>query len=109
MTNKEHREKINSCAQALADAVNEAIADGMIVNVNFDVVSCLGDPDMVVSSVTCEPSVDRILFSDESAGCESCGHWSVLVGCKLGVSVRGRKTDGDFKCKLWEEKDYERY
>jgi hypothetical protein len=33
---------------------------------------------------------------------ESCGHWSVLVGCKLGVSVRGRKTDGDFKCKWWK-------
>lgn len=36
MNNKEHREKIKSCAQALADAVNGAIADGMIVNVDFD-------------------------------------------------------------------------
>lgn len=102
MTNKEHREKINSCAQALADAVNGAIADGMIVNVDFDVASYLGDPDRVVSSVTCKPSVDRILFSDESAGCESCGHWSIAAGCLRGVSVSGRKTDGDFKCKWWE-------
>ena len=47
MTNKEHREKINSCAQALADAVNGAIADGMIVNVDFDVASYLGSPDRV--------------------------------------------------------------
>ena len=102
MTNKEHREKINSCAQALADAVNGAIADGMIVNVDFDVASYLGSLDRVVASVTCRPSIDRILSSDDIIGCESCEYWSIAAGCLRGVSVSGRKTDGDFKCKLWE-------
>lgn len=102
MTNKEHREKIESRAQSLADAVNEAIDDGMIVNVNFDVASYLGSPDRVISSVTCRPSVDHILFADESTGCENCEHWSIAVGCLRGVSVSGRKTDGDFKCKWWK-------
>lgn len=36
MTNQEHREKIEECAEALAQAFNEAIADGMIVSVDFD-------------------------------------------------------------------------
>lgn len=104
MTNQEHREKINKAAQALADAVNDAITNGMIINVNFEIISPIGGHEKVIPVVSCNPSIDDILFSDESIGCESCGYYSMSRGCERGVSVHGRNTDNDFKCKLWSIK-----
>lgn len=109
MTNQEHREKIEECAEALAQAFNEAIADGMIVSVDFDTLRTMGEPEQVIASVSCEPSIDRILFYDQSKGCEACINWTAQKTCRKRVAIQGHAPDYDFKCKWWESGPREYY
>ncbi|WP_304736866.1 hypothetical protein [uncultured Desulfovibrio sp.] len=105
MTNKEHREKIEKCAAAFAASVNAAIADDMIVSVDFDKYYEVGKFPQVIANVSCEPSIDSVLFNNENEGCEDCIHWSVQRACMKQVSIQGHAPDCDFKCKWWEKKE----
>lgn len=105
MTNKEHREKIEQCAEALAQTFNVAIAEGMIVSVDFSTFCTFGEPEKIIASVYCEPSIDSILFSEQSKGCEDCINWTQQKTCRKRVAIQGHAPDYDFKCRWWEERE----
>ena len=102
VTNKEHREKIEECAEAFADALNAAISDGMIVSADFDNISTLGQGVTVIPNISCKPSIDRVIFFDESKGCEYCINWTDRRTCRKRVAIQGHAPEKDFKCLWWE-------
>lgn len=105
MTNREHREKIVECAEALAQAFNSAIADGMIVSVNFNTLYACASPTEIIAVVDCVPSIDSILFSDQSKGCKDCINWTRAKTCKKRVAIQGYAPEYDFKCRWWEQRE----
>lgn len=100
MTNKEHLQRIEQAASALAAAVNEATADDMAVKVDFLPITYMGGRVEVSPQVTCEPNLAPVLLEDK-ADCTNCRNWCWDFGCSKGITVEGTTPPAGFVCRLF--------